>query len=428
MHFCRIESYYFYFRLFRNTYKIVITLSTEKKVRFYPNLVKSVIQAMQEIFSGGKQSDYVVRKLLQQNKKWGSRDRRFVSSTIYDMVRWYRFLYEGLGHAPASASDWWQMFAILQVWRGVDLPDWEEFKEVDKEAVKKKLDKAGENPVVAASFPDWMAAYGLQAYGAAWSDIMQELNKSASFVIRVNTLKTTKALMKKALDKEGVIVEDLGNDALLVPKKRKLTHLDIFRKGWFEIQDYSSQQVAPMLDVHPGMTVIDACAGAGGKALHLAALMGNKGKIIAMDISKRKLEELEKRARRAGIDIIETHLIHPAEDFSAFEGVADRLLLDVPCSGSGTIRRSPDIKWKLTANHIEKHRELQSNILKNYPAMLKPDGSMVYATCSIFLEENTQQVHQFLAKANPFSLVREQQILSKEGHDGFYMANMVKNA
>lgn len=388
--------------------------------------MKAVVGALQEIFVDGKQSDQVVRTLLLQNKKWGSRDRKFISGTIYDMVRWYRLLYEALGAAPKDERDWWHLFGVLQIWRGIQLPPWKEFESLEPEKIHEQLKTVCANPAIDASFPDWLAAKGVAAYGNEWNELMKELNKPAALVIRVNTLKTTKVVLRQALQKEGVKSEDIGADALLIPDRKRLTHFKFFRQGWFEVQDYSSQLVAPLLGAEPGMTVIDACAGAGGKALHVAALMKNKGRIIAMDVSKKKLAELEKRARRAGVNIIETHLIHPNESFKQFEGIADRLLLDVPCSGTGTIRRSPGIKWKLKETHVERHLALQREILDNYPKMLKKEGQLVYATCSILPEENTDQIKHFLSIENHYSLEQERQLLPEQGHDGFYMARMMK--
>ncbi len=402
-------------------------MNKKRKKRFYPNLVKAVVEAMVLIFEEGQQSDRVVRSVLQQNKKWGSRDRRFVSSSIYDMVRWYRLLYEVVGHPPKGIADWWKLFAVLQIWQGEELPPWQEFEELDKEWIKEQLGTVQTNPAVRTAFPDWLSQKIRDAYGKSGDTLLSQLNVPAPLVIRVNTLKTTKISLQKAFEKEGIITEALDGDALLIPERKKLTHLSVFRQGWFEIQDYSSQLVAPRLGVQPGMTVIDACAGAGGKTLHIAALMQNSGRIIAMDVSRRKLEELQKRASRAGVTIIETHLIHPEEDFSEFIEAADRLLLDVPCSGTGTIRRSPDIKWKLKEEHLSKHILEQQSILDNYPTMLKPTGAMLYATCSILPEENTLQIDRFIAKNPSFSLSMERQILPDGIGDGFFLGLLRKN-
>jgi 16S rRNA (cytosine967-C5)-methyltransferase len=184
-----------------------------------------------------------------------------------------------------------------------------------------------------------------------------------------------------------------------------------------------------MLDPKPGERVIDACAGAGGKSLHLAALMKNKGKILSLDIHERKLEELRKRASRAGADIIETRTIDSSKVIKRLEETADRLLLDVPCSGLGVLRRNPDSKWKLSDEEIEKLRALQSQILESYSKMVKPGGRMVYATCSILPSENERQVEEFLKNAGgTFELLEERKFApGKDGFDGFYAASLQKN-
>jgi 16S rRNA (cytosine967-C5)-methyltransferase len=175
------------------------------------------------------------------------------------------------------------------------------------------------------------------------------------------------------------------------------------------------------------MRVIDACAGAGGKTLHLASLMQGKGRIVSMDIEDFKLNELKRRARRNGIPNIETRLIEGAKTIKRLAESADRLLLDVPCSGLGVIRRNPDAKWKLNPEFIARVQETQAEILSTYPVMLKPGGLMVYATCSILPVENENQVQKFL-EANPnFELIEEKHVWPSEGFDGFYMALIKKN-
>jgi 16S rRNA (cytosine967-C5)-methyltransferase len=171
------------------------------------------------------------------------------------------------------------------------------------------------------------------------------------------------------------------------------------------------------------MRVIDACAGGGGKTLHLTSLMNNKGRIIAMDTEEWKLEELKKRARRAGAGNIEARMIESSKTIKRLEGTADRLLLDVPCSGLGVIKRNPDAKWKLSLEFIERVKELQQHILTDYSTLLKPGGLMVYSTCSILRAENEHQVEKFIA-AHPdkFELLNQKSIRPSEGYDGFYMA------
>ena len=189
------------------------------------------------------------------------------------------------------------------------------------------------------------------------------------------------------------------------------------------MQDAGSQLIAPFLQAESGMRVIDACAGAGGKSLHLATLMQNKGSIISMDTEGRKLEELRKRAQRNGINIIETRTIESDKVINRLQDSADRLLLDVPCSGLGVIRRNPDAKWKLKLEFMNEIRFLQAKILQNYSKMVKIGGKMVYATCSILPSENENQVAIFLENNQNWEKMDEKKVSSSEyGFDGFYMA------
>ncbi|TAE58894.1 MAG: methyltransferase domain-containing protein, partial [Bacteroidetes bacterium] len=194
--------------------------------------------------------------------------------------------------------------------------------------------------------------------------------------------------------------------------------------------DYSSQLVAPLLDPQPGMRVIDACAGGGGKSLHLASLMKDKGKVLSLDTVPWKLEELRRRAKRAGTGIIETRVIDNKKIIKRLYDSADRLLLDVPCSGLGVLRRNPDAKWKISQAFIDKLKGIQHEILSDYSRMLKPGGRMVYATCSILPSENREQVQRFLNEGTgDFELITEHQILPQDkGFDGFYMALLSRKA
>jgi 16S rRNA (cytosine967-C5)-methyltransferase len=201
-----------------------------------------------------------------------------------------------------------------------------------------------------------------------------------------------------------------------------------FKEGLFEVQDGGSQAISPFLRIAPGMRVIDACAGAGGKTLHLAALMKNKGRIVAMDTEQWKLDELQKRARRAGVSNMEARVIESGKTIKRLANSADRLLLDVPCSGLGVLKRNPDAKWKLSLEFIDKIKELQQHILHDYCDLLKPEGLLVYSTCSILPSENENQVQQFLSTKNgAFELVEEKHIFPSEGFDGFYMALIKKS-
>ena len=195
--------------------------------------------------------------------------------------------------------------------------------------------------------------------------------------------------------------------------------------GWFEVQDASSQMVAEFLDVKPGMKVVDTCAGAGGKTLHIASLMENKGQIIAMDIYESKLRKLKIRARRNGVHNVELKVLETTKPVKKLYGKADRVLIDAPCSGLGVLRRNPDAKWKLEPEFLDRIRKTQEDVLNRYSRMVKPGGKMVYATCSVLPSENQDQVDKFLTSdsGKDFKFVKDKKILASEfGYDGFYMA------
>jgi 16S rRNA (cytosine967-C5)-methyltransferase len=183
--------------------------------------------------------------------------------------------------------------------------------------------------------------------------------------------------------------------------------------------------IAPLLDAQAGQRVIDTCSGAGGTALHLAALMGNEGRVFGMDVDAKKLNELERRAKRAGATCLKAKAITattPAE----FADVADRLLIDAPCSGLGTLKRQPDLKWRLKPAQLERVRGIQKDLLQTYAVMLKPGGRLVYATCSILPSENRAAVDA-LMETGGFTLLEERSLSpAATGFDGFYAAALVK--
>ena len=205
---------------------------------------------------------------------------------------------------------------------------------------------------------------------------------------------------------------------------------EVFKKGAFEVQDASSQLVAEFLDVKPGMKVVDTCAGAGGKTLHIAAIMENKGQIVAMDIYESKLKKLKIRAKRNGVHNIDLKVLDSTKPIKKLYEKADRVLIDAPCSGLGVLRRNPDSKWKLKPEFIEDIKKVQEEVLQKYASMVKPGGKLVYATCSILPSENEKQIEIFLKSESgqKFKLVKDQSILAhKSGYDGFYMALLEKN-
>ena len=259
-------------------------------------------------------------------------------------------------------------------------------------------------------------------------EICKVSNQQACTTIRVNARKASREEFLNLWDREDKVrVCSHAPYGISFQNSPPLFSHPLFKKGFFEVQDASSQLVAPFLDPKPGMRVVDACAGAGGKTLHLASLMQNKGQLIALDIYPSKLKQLKLRARRNGAHNSETRLIENNKTIKKLHGKADQLLLDAPCSGLGVLKRNPDSKWKLTPEFITKIKQTQQQLLQNYSKILKPGGTLVYATCSILPSENQQQIKTFLASdaGKNFTFVKDKTIsVSKSGYDGFYMAKL----
>lgn len=395
-------------------------------MKLYRNLSQAVVEALQEIFTNNKYADKVIEKILKSNPKWGARDRRFIAETTYDIVRWYRLFSE---LAETKGDDFWKLLGVWCLWNNAEFPPWDEFKGLNRKRVEARYETFKATRVIRESIPDWLDELCEKELGKTWETELEALNEEAKVVLRVNTLKVSRKELQASLADEEIFTETPPEfpDALLLEQRQNIFTRQQFKDGLFEVQDAGSQLIAPFLDVKPGMRVIDACAGAGGKTLHLASLMQNKGRIIAMDTEAWKLEELKKRARRAGAGNIEIKLIESSKTIKRLENSADRILLDVPCSGLGVIKRNPDAKWKLTLEFIERVKELQQHILTDYSSMLKPGGILVYSTCSILPSENEKQVEHFLSKNTSFSLLDQSWIKPSEGFDGFYMAQLKKN-
>jgi len=392
-------------------------------MKLFTNTVSAVIESIDEIFYQNRYADKVIERKLKSNPKWGARDRGFIAETVYEMVRWWRLLQE-----VSPSDDLYHLFGTYWVLQGNELPEWREFKGLEPRRILSNYDHIKDRAVL-QSIPDWLDDMGAELLGEKWDKEIETLNQEADVVLRVNTLKTTREQLMKRLADDGIesYMPKGYKDALVLEKRQNIFKHPAFKEGLFEIQDASSQLVATALEVEPGMRVIDACAGSGGKSLHLAALMQNKGRILSMDLEEWKLKNTKLRARRNGISIIEPKVIEGNKTIKRLKESADRVLLDVPCSGLGVLKRNPDTKWKLTPESIEKVQAIQQDILQNYASMVKPGGLLVYATCSILSTENEMQVEKFLASENGknFELVEDQKVLAQEsGYDGFYIAKI----
>lgn len=389
------------------------------------NLLIGIHDALQEtFFEKNKYADKVIERLLKANKKWGSQDRAVVSEIFYNIIRWKKRLeyYMGEGVKPGNI---YKLIIAYLLWSKTHYKKFEEFDGVKIADILTKL-KKGTVPTKAIeySIPEWLAETLEKELGKNWEKEMQALNEQAPTVLRANTLKTSVKELVSDLNDENVECFPVKNypDAVQLQEKKNVFLTSAFKDGLFEVQDASSQKIGYFLDVKEGQRVVDACAGAGGKTLHLAALMKNKGQIIALDIFEWKLAELKRRAKRAGAHNIEARMISDNKVIKRLYEKADRLLIDAPCSGLGVLKRNPDSKWKIDAEFIERIKKEQQQILQDYSKILKKGGKMIYATCSILPSENNKQVEIFLQNNPGFKLLKDEKIMPSEGYDGFYMA------
>ena len=403
-------------------------------MRLHRNLCFAVIDGLSQIFNEGQYADKVIQQLLKRDKRWGSRDRAFIAETTYDIVRWKR-LYAEIAEvkAPFDRDKLWRLFAVWATLRGIKLPDWKYFGDTPTRKIKGRFDELSKIRKYRESIPDWLDELGEKELGTeAWTKEIASLNQQADVILRVNTLKTTKEKLQAELFDQDIETEFLKDypNALKLKERTNVFLTEPFKNGLFEVQDASSQLVADFLNVTPGMRVVDACAGAGGKTLHIASLMENKGQIIALDIYANKLQELKRRAKRNGAFNIETRPIESTKTIKKLHNQADRVLIDAPCSGLGILRRNPDAKWKLEPKFMETIKNTQQDILQQYSKMVKPGGQLVYATCSILPSENRTQVDKFLTSdsGKDFNFIKEKNILAHQsGFDGFYMALLEKH-
>ena len=400
-------------------------------MRLHRNLVYTVIDSIRDIFNEGVYADKAVEKALKRDKRWGSRDRKFVAETIYEIVRWKR-LYAEIANVkePFDRNNLWRMFSVWCVLKGINLPDWNQIEPTPTRRIKGRFDELSKIRKFRESIPDWIDNRAVSELGEElWTKELKALNKQAEVILRTNTLNITKEELQKSLQEESIFTEFIPNykDALRLVERANVFRTDAFKNGYFEVQDASSQLVAEYLEVEPGMRVIDTCAGAGGKTLHLASFMKNKGQIIAMDIYESKLRKLKVRARRNKVHNIDTRVIDSTKPIKKLHGKADRVLIDAPCSGLGVLRRNPDSKWKLQPEFLDHIITVQQEILQQYSKMVKLGGKLVYATCSVLPSENQKQIAEFLNSelGKDFKLVKDKKVLAHtSGFDGFYMAQL----
>ena len=392
-------------------------------------LFEALAPALRDVFVDGRPVDRVVEHNFKNHRQWGSRDRRLFAEVVFDLTRYIRRYAKlaGLNFDPSlgfQSLSLEEFKSILACYFKDKYPDLKiPFKVPTKEFSGKMTDAE------LHSYSDWFYNLGKKELDVEWQKISEQLNRVPDVYLRTNTLVTHRENLIKKLEELQVPIERVNSSevAIRLLERKNLFQTDLYKNGFFELQDISSQRVAELLAPQPGERVIDACAGAGGKSLHLANLMQNQGRVLSMDIHARKLEELKTRARRNKISIIETREITSTKVVKRLEESADAVLLDVPCSGSGVIGRNPDTKYRLNQESFDQLLKTQEDILRVYSKMVKHGGRMVYATCSLFPSENEKQLNKWLIQ-NPRWKLEEQKTLipGRDEGDGFFMAKITR--
>ena len=388
-------------------------------------VVEAIVSSLAQIFLQQQYADKVIEQVFAQHPFWDLKRKEKYVTDIYNVIRFRRKLDTALNYGDHECTEayCWHLWGAMILLSDNNLIDWPEFENLQLIDLHNNLDRASDAQL--SSYPDWLWNRGLKELKEKWPCVSKALNTPPKTFLRPNTLKANAGQLSRSLAKEGIETTILTTqDTLEVTQYGPLFKSQAFQNGWFEMQDAGSQQVVPLLKVKPGQRVVDACAGAGGKSLHIAALMQNKGYILSMDIHQHKLDTLKKRAKRAGVHTLETRFIKNSKTIKRLKDKFDRVLLDVPCSGTGVLRRNPDAKWHLQEESIDNLVSLQGEILQRYSQMCKPGGRLVYATCSVLPSENQQQIINFLANNPEYRLVEERSLLPgyTSDYDGFYIA------
>lgn len=367
----------------------------------------------------------------------GSKDRRWITEFVYRCLRRDGEIAWALAQLSLDHSARRQALMALALFEEIDPTEsaenylegphsLEALTEAEARAFQKLagLDLSAMPVHVRGNFPEWIADELDRQYGAEAGSIMESYQQRGPVTLRANLLKTTRDEAHTLFEEADIAVSntDISPDGLILETRQNLSRHPILEKGLVEIQDEAAQIASRLALARPGMTVVDYCAGAGGKSLALAAMMDNSGRIYAFDINPRRMRDIAGRCRRAGIDILEAAVLEEAEDeparFKELEGTADRVFVDAPCSGSGTWRRQPDQKWKFTPEKLSDLCRLQADILDKAAWFVAPGGRLIYATCSILEAENQNQVRRFLGSQPAFRSLSVSELWAEAGLAG----------
>ena len=406
----------------------------------YAARIQSVIELLDEVMTTPRPADALASHYFRNRRYIGSKDRTAISDHFYGLMRRYLRLQWWVKNCGGAVT------ARNMVAADLTLTTQDNVNEVfsgarfcpallddDERFLLKRLKghslETSDMPVpVQVECPEWAEAPLQQALGDGFVAEMRAMLSQAPLDLRVNIIKASRDDLLQRLREEGFEAEAglISPLSIRMRTRQKVINHGLFQEGYFEIQDEGSQMVALLADAKPGEQVVDFCAGAGGKTLAIAASMNNKGRVIAMDVSAGKLESAKERFRRAGLHNIETRVLTSERDkyVKKHAGYFDLVLVDAPCSGVGTWRRDPDKRWRQLGPGLDVLVPLQKNILESAARMVKKGGRLIYATCSLLPEENTEQIKTFLSTHTDFKIKPAVDVLGQsfehvQDKDGF---------
>jgi 16S rRNA (cytosine967-C5)-methyltransferase len=415
-------------------------------------LVDALADALATILRFDGPADALMSRFFRENAQLGSRDRSVVAEAIFFALRRYATL--GWLMQPAQPTRAPRLAALITLARqhGPDAID-ERVLRGDAQAVKRALsvNLTHAPKSVQAELPHWLYAQ-LEAQYPDHEALIEALKEGAPLDLRVNTLKATRTEVLAELSHfpVGAAPTAYSPDAIRLATKPALTQWPAYREGRIEVQDEGSQLIARLVAPRRGEMVVDFCAGAGGKTLALGALMRSSGRLYAFDINAKRLAGMGPRLKRSGLSNVHPVAIRDENDarIKRLHGKCDRVLVDAPCSGSGTLRRNPDLKWRFSETEVERVGQIQRSVLQASARLVKRGGRLVYATCSLLARENQQVVEAFLAANPEFRLMPAAQVLAPQsieidqaarfepylqmlphvhGSDGFFAAVLVRD-
>ena len=414
-------------------------------------LIDDALSALTSLLDFSYPADAVLSRFFREHKSLGPRERAFIAESVYTVLRRKRSLEKLCSRDGERVTPRKLFLASLVRYQGMSqrqLGDVLKSKELDWIATIKGSPEEAFSPAEQADFPDWLVEK-LQLDDEDLLALARGLNQSAPLDLRVNTLKANRDDVLARLQAEGIEAEATPYAPLGIRLKGKpsLARHPLFLDGTFEVQDEGSQLLGHLLAPKRGEMVADFCAGAGGKTLLLGALMRSTGRLYAFDVSEKRLAKLKPRAARSGLSNIHPAVISNEQDqrIKRLAGKLDRVLVDAPCSGLGTLRRNPDLKWRQSPESVAELTAKQAAILAAAARLVKVGGRLVYATCSLLAEENSAIVNDFLARHPEFHRVSCREVLSKQnisldtgedlkllphlhGTDGFYAAVLERTA